>query len=195
MGLGKQAKILSKHQQTAMLRYLETTRNPPRNKVIFLLSIKAGLRAKEIAMLTWGMITDSEANICDVIALTDCATKGRSGGIVWMNKDLKLALKQLSGTCAIFDAEARVINTERARGTSPQVIVNLFADWYRKMGFNGCSSHSGRRTFIANAAKKISSVGGSMRDVQMLARHRSLNMTMLYVEADKEAMRKVVELV
>ncbi|PPR71021.1 MAG: hypothetical protein CFH03_02277 [Alphaproteobacteria bacterium MarineAlpha3_Bin2] len=34
-----------------------------------------------------------------------------------------------------------------------------------------------------------------MRDVQILARHASLNMTMRYVDADKEAMRKVVELV
>ena len=57
------------------------------------------------------------------------------------------------------------------------------------------TAHSGRRTFITQAAKKISSVGGSMRDVQMLARHNSLNMTMRYVEADKEAMRRVVDLV
>ncbi len=51
------------------------------------------------------------------------------------------------------------------------------------------------RTFITNAARKISTVGGSIRDVQMLARHSSLNMTMKYVDADKDAMRKVVELV
>ncbi len=46
-----------------------------------------------------------------------------------------------------------------------------------------------------NAAKKITSVGGSIRDVQMLARHSSLSMTQRYIEADIEAMRKVVELV
>ena len=34
-----------------------------------------------------------------------------------------------------------------------------------------------------------------MRDVQILDRHDTLNMTMRYVDADKEAMRKVVELV
>ena len=34
-----------------------------------------------------------------------------------------------------------------------------------------------------------------MRNVQMLARHSSLNMTQQYVEADKNAMRKVVDLV
>jgi hypothetical protein len=34
------------------VRYLETTRYPWRDQVMFLLSIKAGLRAKEIASLT-----------------------------------------------------------------------------------------------------------------------------------------------
>ena len=67
--------------------------------------------------------------------------------------------------------------------------LNMCWRWYGDLGFDGCSSHSGRRTFITNAAQKISTVGGSMRDTQMLARHTSLNMTMRYVEADKDAMR------
>jgi integrase len=76
-----------------------------------------------------------------------------------------------------------------------QVIVNTLRDWYQQLGFKGCSSHSGRRTFITNAARKISGVGGSMRDVQALARHSSLAMTQRYIEIDSEAQRKVVDLV
>jgi integrase/recombinase XerD len=78
--------------------------------------------------------------------------------------------------------------------TSAQVIVNLFAEWYRCLGFEGCSSHSGRRTFITNAARNIGRVGGSMRDVQALARHTSLAMTQRYIEVDSDAMVRVVEL-
>jgi len=63
------------------------------------------------------------------------------------------------------------------------------------MGLNGCSSHSGRRTFISNAARTISSVGGSLRDVQMLAGHSSLAVTQRYIEGDGEAKLKVVDLV
>ena len=59
MGLGKQAKTLSKGQVEAVLGYLAKTRWPTRNRVIFLLSAKAGLRAKEIASLTWRMVTDA----------------------------------------------------------------------------------------------------------------------------------------
>ena len=57
------------------------------------------------------------------------------------------------------------------------------------------SSHSGRRTLITNAARKISLVGGSLRDVQMLAEHSSLAVTQRYIEGDGEAQGKVVELV
>ena len=58
-----------------------------------------------------------------------------------------------------------VITTERTTKTSAHAVVLMFAKWYRALGLNGCSSHSGRRTFITNAARKISTVGGSLRDV------------------------------
>jgi integrase/recombinase XerD len=69
----------------------------------------------------------------------------------------------------------------------------MFARWYEQIGFDGCSSHSGRRTFITNAARKISLVGGSLRDVQMLAGHTSLRVTQRYIDADQDAQRKIVE--
>ncbi len=195
MALGKQAKVLSPQQQSAVLNYVAATRQPIRNKVIFLLSLKAGLRAKEIANLTWGMVTASDGEVSHLISIVDKATKGRSGGMIWMNKDLRTALIELHTHSRRTTEDSPVIVTERLKATSPQAIVNMFAYWYGQLGFRGCSSHSGRRTFITNAAKRITSVGGSMRDVQMLARHSSLNMTMRYIEADVEAMKKVVQLV
>lgn len=195
MALGKQAKVLTKQQQNAVLNHLQNTRHPDRNRVIFLLSLKAGLRAKEIANLTWGMITQSDGVIDDKISLQDKASKGKSGGMVWMNKELKEAILQLQQTSKNTDEHDNVVITERSKHTSPQCIVNLFSNWYTGLDFKGCSSHSGRRTFITNAARRISTVGGSIRDVQMLARHSSLNMTMKYIEADVEAMKKVVDLV
>jgi integrase/recombinase XerD len=195
MGLGKQAKTLSKHQQGALLSYLETTRHPERNKVIFLLSVRAGLRAKEIAAITWSMITDAEGNIADAIQLQNRASKGKSGGVVWMNKDLKHALEKYQSECKCAHANDRIIKTERRKETTAQAIVNMFAGWYKRLGFEGCSSHSGRRTFITNAARKISTVGGSIRDVQALARHSSLQMTQRYVECDVEAQKKVVQMI
>ncbi len=195
MSLGKQAKALTKQQQDAVLSYLSTTRNALRNRVIFLLSARAGLRAKEIAGLTWEMVTDAEGAISDAIHLQDKASKGNSGGVVYLNKGLKAALEEHLFQEGKIITSNFVVRTERRKNTSAQAIVNMFWHWYRDLGFTGCSSHSGRRTFITNAARKISTVGGSMRDVQMLARHSSLNMTQRYVEADKDAMKKVVDLV
>ena len=61
--------------------------------------------------------------------------------------------------------------------------------------FTGASSHSGRRKANMKWARKISSVGGSLRDVQLLAGHSALSTTRRYIEASEEAKRRVVELV
>ena len=63
--------------------------------MILLLSIKGGLRAKEIAGLTWDMLTDAEGNLDRAIHLRNEASKGRSGRIIPLNRDLSDALKQL----------------------------------------------------------------------------------------------------
>ena len=96
MSLGKQAKILTDKQVRAVLAELNTRRYPLRDLVIFLLSIKAGLRAKEIASVTWAMITDAEGEIADVIALENRASKGKGGGRhIPIHPDLKAALISL----------------------------------------------------------------------------------------------------
>lgn len=194
MGIGKQAKTLKNKQLEAILAYLETTRYPTRNKVIFLLSFKAGLRAKEIALLTWKMVCDSNGNIASTINLPNCASKGKSGRVIPMHEDLMNALKDLAARTKI-NSEKRVIQTERSQTPTPQVIVNFFRNVYHTMGFTGCSSHSGRRTFITNAARNISKVGGSINDVKALAGHSSLGITQRYIEYDTDAQRKVVDLV
>jgi integrase len=193
--LGKQAKTLSTAQIKAVLLHLERSRNPIRNRLIFLLSIKAGLRAKEIAELTWRMVTDAQGDISQEIRLENSASKGQSGGVIAMNSDLHQALAEWRRHSWLANGKARVIRTERTDATSAGVIVNLIRSWYLELGFEGCSSHSGRRTFITNAARKISLVGGSLRDVQALARHSSLSTTQRYIECDVDAQRRVVELI
>lgn len=200
MALGKQAKVLTKQQVDALYLSLALTRDPERNRLIFLLSVKAGLRAKEIAGLTWGMVLDASGQMADQIALEDTASKGSSGRLIPINKQLKQELqnlldKVLSGSTVQMIRNRRVIQTQRGRSTTPQVIVNMFKGWYTRAGLIGCSSHSGRRTFITNAAKKISTVGGSLRDVQWLAGHSSLQTTQRYIDGDSDARRKVVDLV
>ena len=199
MALSKQAKILSKKQIDQLLWYVGTNRNAMRNRIIVLLSVRAGLRAKEIAGLKWSMITDADGEISDSIHLTDEASKGKSGRIIPLNMKLRHELEDWREHEAkrhgFNVATSFVISTERAGKTSAQAIVNMFSAWYVETGLVGCSSHSGRRTFITNAARQITTVGGSLRDVQMLAGHSSLAVTQRYIEGDSEARRKIVDMV
>lgn len=145
------------------------------------------------------MLQDADGNIGEAIHLTDIASKGKSGRIIPLNKQLRQSLLRLyeqTQNRSRFSCEMGfVITTERSDHTSAQAVVNLFSRWYRESGLIGCSSHSGRRTFITNAARKISTVGGSLRDVQALAGHSSLAVTQRYIDGDAEARRKVVDLV
>jgi integrase len=60
---GKHAKTLTKQQLTAALRRAADSRYPDRDRVMVLLSVKAGLRAGEIAKLTWPMVVDAQGRI------------------------------------------------------------------------------------------------------------------------------------
>ena len=197
MPLGKQAKILSDKQVRAVLAELDTRRYPLRDHVMYLLSIKAGMRAKEVAAVTWGMVTDAEGEIGDVIALENRASKGKVGGRhIPMHPEIKAALMVLRrerGDKARPDWP--VIYSERERGLSAGAVAVWFHRLYTGLGMVGCSSHSGRRSFVTRAARRISEVGGSLRDVQMLAGHASLSTTAKYIEHDADAQRKVVALI
>ena len=197
--MNKQAKVLNDTQVKTIHAYLADTRNGNRDVVIFLLSVKAGLRAKEIASLTWKMVITSAGEVGETINLTDTASKGRSGRVIALNKTLRKALVELFETefkRKKFDLDtAFVVRTERALSTTPQVIVNMFKGWYERLGLVGCSSHSGRRTMITNAARKVSMAGGSLRDVQLLAGHRSLQTTQRYIEYNTDAQRRLVNLI
>ena len=157
MALGKQAKIISDKQVRAVLAELATRRYPLRDRVMFMLSLKAGLRAKEVAGVTWGMLTDAEGEIADVIALENRAAKAKSGRVIPIHPDLKTALVALHkerGDKARPDWP--VIHSERNHGLSAAAVAVWFHRLYAGLGMVGCSSHSGRRSFVTRAARRIS---------------------------------------
>ena len=141
------------------------------------------------------MVTDAEGKVADVIALENRASKGRNGGrTVPLNRELRAALEAYQPV-AVRKPGGYVITTERASKATAGTIAMWFQRFYQSLAFEGCPSHPGRRTFITRAARKVSEVGGSLRDVQQLAGHRSLATTQRYVEGDTEAKRKLVNLI
>lgn len=191
--LRKQAKVLTDQQIKAVLGCLERGRNARRNRVMFLLSLH-GLRAKEISALEVSMVVDADGQVGEEIRLEDKAAKMKSGRIVYMNSTLRSELSAyLADRCA--DKSRFLIVTERSERFSPNAVAVFFQRLYHRLGFQGLSSHSGRRTFITKAARKISLAGGSLRDVQALAGHRHLSSTQAYIEQDSDAQRKIASMI
>jgi integrase len=189
---GKQAKILSLHDVNDLLVFATCTRHPLRNRVIVLLAAKAGLRAGEIAKLTWDMVLDSTGDISSVIELRDAAAKNGSGRLIPIHSDLRQALVTYRHLSTDIGP---VIRSERGGPMAPLSVVVWFNRAFRNIGLTGCSSHSGRRTFITRAARLAHKAGGSLRDVQLLAGHRSIQTTQRYIDGDTDAQRKLVSLI
>jgi len=195
MGQGKQAKILTDAQVRAALSACDGHRYPLRDRVMVLLSVRAGLRAKEIACLKWRMVTDAEGEVGDALHLGNKSSKGRNGGrTIPLHAELRAALLALKETRTV-DADDRVIFSERTIGMSPTALQVWFHRHYAALGFVGASSHSGRRTFVAKLAKKIVEAGGSLRDVQELAGHASLTTTQRFIQGSNDAKRRVMGLI
>ena len=113
---GKQAKILSDGNLEDLLLLTETSRHPLRNKVMVLLSAKAGLRAGEIAHLTWAMITDPTGDIGTVLELPARAAKKGSGRVVPLHEELRTAL---AAWRSVNQSAGAVVVSERGGPMTP----------------------------------------------------------------------------
>src|SRR5437868_6807888 len=89
---GKQAKILTRQQVRAALHRARRSRYPQRDRVMILLSVKAGLRAGEIAKLTWPMLLDADGRLGHRIELHDSAAKKGSGRSIPLHPELRRGL-------------------------------------------------------------------------------------------------------
>ena len=195
-GLERKAAYLSEKQVRNAVARMNEYRHSLRNKAVLQLTYLAGLRAKEVSLLRWEHLLNEDGEVSETITLTNDITKGKSGGVIALNDGLRetLAVLLLEDEVGRKDRKTAVIRSERGQAFKTQSIVNLLWQHYRKCDIQGASSHSGRRTFITNAARKISLVGGSMKDIQQLARHSSLQITQRYVEANSAAQKAVVNM-
>ena len=135
---------------------------------------------------------DPTGDIGSVIELRDIVAKNGSGRLIPVHPELHEALAAYRG---LSTGVGPVIRSERGGPMTPLSIVVWFNRAFRNIGLNGCSSHSGRRTFITRAARLVHRVGGSLRDVQLLAGHRSIQTTQRYIDGDTNAQRKLVAMI
>lgn len=188
---GRQAKLLNRSDFERVVKELRYYSDPDRALVMFLLSVRAGLRAAEIAGMEWQMLLSANGKIADVINLEDRISKKKSGRQIPIHRDLRVALQALLRHSS---GEGPVIQSEKGGHMRPQSIVNWFRVLYGDLKLQGCSSHSGRRTFITRAARVVHRAGGSLRDVQLLAGHRSIEVTQRYIEGGSDIQKKLISL-
>src|SRR3954454_13548690 len=92
---GRQGKLLSNRQLTIALRQVAGSRQPEREQLMLALSVKAGLRAGEIAKLTWPMVLDAAGRVAGVIELHDRAAKNGGGRTIPVHPQIRRLLLRL----------------------------------------------------------------------------------------------------
>jgi len=191
--ISKRAFIVTISEQKRFFDLVKVLRHGRRNTVMALLSFKAGLRACEIAGLDWSMVCDASGRIGDTLDISEAIAKKGSGRRIPCHPELQRALRRLHAELG-KPTRGPVCYSERGGHMTAKSVVNWFTARYRELGFEGCSSHSGRRTMMTMAARSLAKVGGSLRDVQELAGHKNLSTTEGYIQGDRVIQRRLIGL-
>lgn len=179
----RRARVLEDSQIERIISFIRQTSNSPASdelKVLF--SYFAGLRACEIAAMTLDCVLDADGRISRHIIVSRHAAKGGRERIIPMHPRIRDALIRFREA----HPDQRILSFSARRGhIRPQgadAIKTWFLKLYREVGLQGCSSHSGRRTFITRMARIANLHGSSMRDVQLLAGHACMATTAMYID-------------
>ena len=186
-----QASVLNDSEVRRVFRIIETTRHAARNRLIFVLSIYAGMRVGEIASLTIWDVASSDGQTRREIKLSACQTKGGLGRTVVLSNKVRSEISEYLKQCWLIDKNAPLISTGRNRhGFSAVTLCMLFKEIYEAAGLR-TSSHSGRRTF----ATRLNAQGVGMRTIQKLMGHKHISTTALYCDVSDQMLQNAVELV
>lgn len=182
--LGGQAKKLRPEDIDRITHYIEVNSYSPEADLMKLhLTLHAGLRAKEVALLHLSDVTNPDGTTADYIRVRRTATKGKK------RDDRYIPVSpQLKETINAFRAkypDSKWLAVSHRWNTVRHQTIGATTRWinklYQRCGLEGCSSHSGRRSFLTNLTRHIPH-GHSLVDVKEIAGHVSLETTQIYME-------------
>jgi integrase/recombinase XerD len=187
----KQAKTLNERELQRLLDFVKTTKSAARNRAMLLLTHLAGMRIGEVAAVRVCDVLASDGTVRDEINLSAAQTKGTRGRSVLLNERMRSELEAYMRTVRVRDAKQPLFHTQRSAGFTANSLTQVVNGIYKQAGFDGASSHSGRRGFLTNLAEK----GVSVRVMMALAGHRNMATTQRYIDLRPGVLRNAVELV
>ena len=185
------ARTLTERELKLTLAQCQTRQHSTRDKTIVLFSVLAGLRACELAALKIADVYDTSGRSRSSTVLAVDQTKGHSTRRVYINTELQRALKEYWPLVADRSSNAALFATRYGAAFSANTMSQLFLDLYHSCGLRGCSSHSGRKTFITRLADK----GVAVHLLAALAGHKHISTTQRYITVNEALLSRAVELV
>jgi integrase len=202
----KHAKTLTKGQFEKLVTLVRQSEHALRDEAALRLSFYGGLRACEVANLRWkDNLLDPTGKMLNVIHITSNVAKRSRERSIPMEPELKRILKELrrrrpDDEFVFYSLHNNVIPmvtkvdprtgvrvrvpdpNYRPGRVTPSAVVQFFKRLYAEIGYDGCTSHSGRRTFITARARLANLKKCSIKDVQELAGHARLDTTATYID-------------
>ena len=197
-----QAPILTENEQLSVLKSFEGTPQEIRNKAIFLLSFRAGLRAKEIAtiklsdFLNLKVLNRSAKPKCksdDILKTVtlrkDVAKGGKISKAHIVDAELRSALLDyINLRDSLYNRGVDTLFiTNKGTSFSPNSLTRLFLDMSKRSGYN-FTSHSGRRSLCSILINK----GIDVFKVKAIMRHENIATTELYYENDEVLLGEIM---
>jgi integrase/recombinase XerD len=191
--MAKQAKTLNHQELRRVLDYTATRKHSIRNRALVLTSFLSGMRCGELSSLRYCDVVNADGTIKNEIRLSAEQTKGNEARVVFVNEKLRKELEAYAATHKPINVNRKFFYSQKhtSDGFTANTLTQFFHYLYRRVGIDGASSHSGRRTFATNIASK----GVGIKVLQKLLGHKNIQTTSVYIYASDDMLRKAVELV
>ena len=191
--MAKQAKVLNNIEVRKVLDYVATRKHASRNRALVMMMFNTGMRVSEVASLRIRDVMDSEGNIKNEIRLLAENTKTNEARTVFVNEKLRRELQQYAKLFVNANPNCKFFYSQKrdSDGFTANTLTQHFHYLYKRVGLDGASSHSSRRTFITTLANK----GIGVRVIMGLSGHKALSSVQCYIDCNSELMRNAVEMV
>lgn len=185
-----QARVLNPQELRRVLDHVATRRHSARNRAMLLLTHYSGMRVAEVAALCINDVLNDSGTIKAEIRLMPDQTKGKHARTVYLNERMQKELAQYIKVLKIKDVSKPLFYTQKKDGFSANSLTQYFFYLYRAVGLEGCSSHSGRRSFLTGLANR----GIAIHLLKSLAGHRNISTTATYLYSSPDQLKAAVEL-